>query len=187
MIVNQKELAQCLGVSSRRVRQLREDGLFQLGYDGKGYKLEPCIQEYIEYKINAETGRRASVSKEEVQAQHEEVKKQISILKLRKLRRELHEAADVEAFLTDMLTRFKNRIMEVPAKLAMQISGEMDTNAMIQIIRRELVTALEELSRYDPEEIDGATDSRYAEIGDEDDSEEGEDEDEDEGGDEYMR
>lgn len=28
MIVNQKELAQCLGISSRRVRALREEGLF---------------------------------------------------------------------------------------------------------------------------------------------------------------
>lgn len=185
MIVNQKELAQCLGVSSRRVRQLREEGLFQLGRDGKGYKLEQCIQEYIEYKINAETGRRALISKEEVQAQHEEVKKQISILKLRKLRRELHEAADVEAFLADMLTRFKNRLLEMPTKLAMQISGEMDTNAMIQIIRKELFSALEELSKYDPEEIDGTTDGEQEETRTGDD-EDGDGSDEDESEDEDM-
>ena len=82
MIVNQKELSQCLGISSRRVRQLREDGLFKISQEGRGYNLEKSIQEYIEYKINAETGRRASISKEEVQAEHEEVKKQISLLSL---------------------------------------------------------------------------------------------------------
>lgn len=92
------------------MRQLREEGLFKLTQEGKGYNLEKSIQEYIEYKVNAETGRRASISKEEVQAEHEEVKKQISLLKLRRLRRELHEASDVEAFLTDMLLRFKNRL-----------------------------------------------------------------------------
>ena len=157
MIVNQKELAQCLGISSRRVRQLREDGLFKLSQEGRGYNLEKSIQEYIEYKVNAETGRRASISKEEVQAEHEEVKKQISLLKLRKLRRELHEAADVEAYLSDMLLRFKNRLMAVPTKLAMQVSGEEDLNVIIQTIKRELTAVLEELSEYDPDEIDGQT------------------------------
>lgn len=155
MIVNQKELAQCLDISTRRVRQLREEGLFKLTQMGKGYHLEKSIQEYIEYKINAETGRRASISKEEVQARHEEVKKQISILKLRKLRRELHEAVDVEAFLSDMLIRFKNRLMSLPSKLAMQVIGEEDINVVIRIIKRELTAALEELAEYDPDEIDG--------------------------------
>lgn len=158
MIVNQKELAQCLGISSRRVRQLREEGLFKLSHEGLGYGLEKSIQEYIEYKVNAETGRRASISKEEVQAEHEEVKKQISLLKLRKLRRELHEAADVEAFLSDMLIRFKNRLLSLPSKLAMQVMGEEDINAVILIIKRELNLVLEELSAYDPDEIDGQQD-----------------------------
>ncbi len=155
MIVNQKQLAECLGISSRRVRQLREEGLFQLGQPQKGYVLESCIQEYIEYKVNAETGRRALISKEEVQAQHEEVKKQISILKLRRLRRELHEAADVEAFLSDMLLRFKNRLMALPSKLAMEVSGEDDLNTIIRTIKNGLLAVLEELSEYDPDEIDG--------------------------------
>lgn len=157
MIVNQKELAECLGISSRRVRQLREEGLFRIGQAGRGYNLEKCIQEYIEYKINAETGRRASISKEEVQAEHEEVKKQISLLKLRKLRRELHEAADVEAYLSDMLIRFKNRLLSLPSKLAMEIAGEEDINQIILTIKKELLGVLEELSEYDPDEIDGTT------------------------------
>lgn len=175
MIVNQKELAQCLGITSRRVRMLRDEGLFKITQEGKGYNLEKSIQEYIEYKINAETGRRTSISKEEVQAQHEEIKKQISILKLRKLRRELHEAADVEMYLSDMLLRFKNRLMALPSKLAMQIAGENDMNAIIQIIKTELLSVLEELSEYDPDEVDG----RQGEIADEEDEEEdGEDEEE---------
>ncbi|WP_368373637.1 DNA-packaging protein [[Clostridium] symbiosum] len=167
MIVNQKELAQCLGISSRRVRMLRDEGLFKITQEGRGYNLEKSVQEYIEYKVNAETGRRASISKDEVQAEHEEVKKQISLLKLRKLRRELHEAADVEAFLSDMLIRFKNRLLSLPSKLAMQVMGEEDINAVILIIKRELNSVLEELSAYDPEEIDGQQDDATDEVLDE--------------------
>lgn len=155
MVVNQKELAQSLGISTRQVRNLKSEGMFQTVENGKGYRLEKCVQEYINFKVNAELGRRTSITKEEVQAEHEEVKKQISTLKLRKLRRELHEAANVEAFLSDMLVHFRNRLLSLPPKLAMELSGESDLNQMIVIIQKELNNALEELSEYDPDEIDG--------------------------------
>ena len=156
MLVNQKQLSQYLGISTRRIRQLREDGVFKKR-DGTaaGYSLEECIQEYIEYKVNAETGRRTSISKEEAQAEHEEVKKQISVLKLRKLRRELHEASIVEYFLTDMLVRFRKHLMAIPPRLAMQVAGEEDIGVLTETIRKEMYKALEELSDYDPDEIDG--------------------------------
>lgn len=55
MIVNQKQLANVLGITDRRVRQLRdEQGIFT--YDnqikGKRYNLEKCVQEYIDYKLS---------------------------------------------------------------------------------------------------------------------------------------
>lgn len=167
MIVNQKELAQCLGISSRRVRQLRDEGLFQISKEQHGYVLEKSIQEYIDYKVNAETGRRTSISKEQVQAQHEEVKMKISLLKLRKLRRELHEASDVEDFLTAMLLRFRNRLLAIPSKLAMEVSGETDINCIIEIIKKEMLEVLGELSEYDPDEIDG----QQGEVDEDDESE----------------
>ena len=141
MVVNQKELAQCLGITSRRVRMLREEGLFQSEEKIRGYRLENCVQEYIEYKVNAELGRSALISKEKVQAEHEEVKKQISLLKLRKLRRELHEAADVEYYLTDMLLRFKNRLLALPSKMAMEVAGVNDINQIMQTIQKNLYDA----------------------------------------------
>ena len=63
----------------------------------------------------------------------------------------------MEAFLTDMLLRFKNRLLSVPSRLAMQIAGESDINEIIQIIKKELGAVLEELSEYDPDEIDGGS------------------------------
>ena len=174
MIVNQKELAQCLGISARQVRNLRQEGLFETVPQSRGYILENCVREYINFKVNAEMGRSASISKEQIQAQHEEVKKQISILRLRKLRRELHEAADVEAFLTDMLARFKSRILSLPTKIAMQTAGESDINRIVQSVTKVLNEALEELSEYDPDEIDGQAAGTFEEM-EEEDEEEGED------------
>jgi len=157
MEVNQKELAQCLDISDRQIRNLKQEGLFRTLKNGRGYKLEECVKSYINYKINAEMGRRTSITKEEVQAEHEEVKKQISLLRLRTLRRELHTATNVEAFLSDMLIHFRNRILSLPPKLAMELSGSTDINHMIQVINKNLADALEELSEYNPDEIDGIT------------------------------
>ena len=174
MEVNQKQLSQYLGISTRRIRQLREDGVFQKR-DGTaaGYNLEQCIQEYIEYKVNAETGRRTSASKEKVQAEHEEVKKQISVLKLRKLRREMHESADVESFLADMLIRFRNRLLNVPARVAIRIAGEKDISEVTKVLEKEMLDTLNELSNYDPDEIDGLSgvESGYDEEEEEDEIE----------------
>lgn len=155
MVVSQKELAQCLGISTRQARNLKQEGLFQPVKGNRGYVLETCVQEYINFKVNAEMGRSASVSIERVKADHEEIKKNISALKLRKLRQELHEAADVEAFLSDMLTRFKNRLLSLPSKIAMQIAGEQDISVIIQVLTKGFCEALDELSEYDPDSIDG--------------------------------
>lgn len=155
MVVNQKELAQCLGISTRQIRNLRDEGMFRNVKGNRGYILETCVQEYINFKVNAEMGKGASVSIEKIKADHEEVKKNISALKLRKMRQELHEAADVEAFLADMLTRFKNRLLSLPSKIAMQIAGEQDINTIVRALTKGFHEALDELSDYDPDSIDG--------------------------------
>lgn len=173
MEVTQKELSQCLGISTRRIRQLREEGVFQRKDEkASKYNLEMCIQEYINYKVNAEMGRSACISKEEVQAQHEEVKKQISMLKLRKMRRELHEAADVESFLSDMLLKFRNRLLAVSPRVAMKAVGETDLSKLTEIIQKEMIATLEELAEYDPDEIDGIVIQDF----EEDEEEDGDDE-----------
>ena len=155
MEVTQKMLAECLGISPRQVRNLKTAGLFRLPAGEKKYNLEKCIQEYIQYKVNDETGRHTIVDKERVAAEHEEVKRKISLLKLRKLRRELHEAADVESYLTNMLLAFRNRLEALPQKAAMQIAGVTDMNEVIEILAKIVSEALNELAGYDPDEIDG--------------------------------
>ena len=50
MVVNQKQLAECLGLSSRRVRGLREEGLFKLTQEGRGYNLEKAFRSTLSTK-----------------------------------------------------------------------------------------------------------------------------------------
>lgn len=151
--VNQKTLAAALGISSRQVRNLREQGMFEFAPGTKKYDLTKCVNEYIEFKVKAEVGGGTSIIKEKEQAEHERLKKEITKIKLRKLRTEIHEAADVEEFLNNMLLDFRNRLLSVPAKIAPQILNESDINIIINILTDEILETLDELSEYDPDVI----------------------------------
>lgn len=155
MEVNQTQLANILGITGRRVRQLKEEGLFQQQEKGKKYDLAACVQEYIMYKVKSEMGKGASKDVNVIKAEHEVVKKDISKLKLRKMKKELHEAKDVEYFLGNMLVNFKNKLLSVPSKVAVLLIGEEDVNRITELLKREMIEALEELSEYDPDEING--------------------------------
>lgn len=151
--VNQKTLAAALGISTRQIRYLREQGMFSFIEGKKKYDLTSCVFEYIEFKVKAETGRGTSLDKEKEQAEHESLKKEITKLKLRKLRKEMHEASDVEDFLNAMLSDFRNRLLALPGKIAPLILGEIDINVIIKIINKEVIECLDELSEYDPDKI----------------------------------
>ena len=176
MHVNQKELAAILGISDRRVRQLKNEyGLFSAPEDAenkkKSYLLEKCVPEYINYRLDAEVKQGTNAIKEKEQAEHEQIKKKISILKLRRLGRELHEADDVEEFLTDMLINFKSCLLALPQKVAPMIVSEDDVNVIIKTIEREVFEALDQLSEYDPLKIDKERESSFLDEEEDEDEE----------------
>lgn len=169
--VNQKTLAAALGISARQVRNLREQGMFAFVAGTKKYDLTSCVAEYVEFKIKAETGGGQWIDKEKEQAEHERVKKEISKIKLRRLRKETHEAADVEEFLNNTLSDFRNRLLSVPGKIAPLILGEPDINVIINLLTDEMLETLDELAGYDPDAINSKLDLIYDEDEDGDDDE----------------
>ena len=175
MEANQKQLAKILGLTDRHIRRLRDEyGLFKKQEGKRTYTLESCVPEYLEYKLE-EAGKTGSgYNKEKQQAEHEEIKKKISMLKLRKLQGQLHEAADVEIFLTDMLSAFRNRLLSIPQKVTPLLVGEDDNNVIMDILEKEIFGALGELSEYDPQKIDGEQDA--SELYEEDEEEEDDEE-----------
>lgn len=169
--VNQKTLAEALGISSRQVRNLKEQGMFEFISDTKKYDLTKCVSEYIEFKVKSEVGSGTSIIKEKEQAEHERLKKEITKIKLRKIRKETHEAADVEAFWTEMLLNFRARLLSVPSKIAPQILGLSDINVIIKLLDDEMLGTLSELAEYDPDVVNGENSNGYQDY-DEDDEEE---------------
>lgn len=155
MELTQKQLAEIIGITARQVRNLKEQGLFELAEGSKKYNAAKCVQEYLAFKIKAETGKGTTVVREKEQAEHEKLKKEITKIKLRKLRAEVHEATDVERYWSDMLQHFRNYMLSIPSKIAPKILDESDINKIIQEITEEILAALDTLSEYDPDEING--------------------------------
>ena len=176
--VNQKTVASALGITARQVRNLRDEGMFSFIRGTKKYDLTECVKEYIEFKVKAETGRGASIDIEKERAQHERAKKEITQLKLRKLRKEIHEASDVREMLTGMLVNFRSRLLSVPSRIAPLILNESDINVIIRRLEKEMLDTLDELAEYDPDKINKESGVDFDDEDDEDDedSEDSEDE-----------
>ena len=56
--------------------------------------------------------------------------------------------------MTDMLVRFRARLLTVPQNIAPAVMGVDDVNKVIDILEKEMFAALDELSEYDPLKID---------------------------------
>jgi len=137
-------VAKFLDLTTRRVYQLVKAEVIERLPDGK-FDLKDVSEKYYEFKFGSE-----SRDLNQVKAEHEEVKKRISELKLAKMEGKLHEADDVELIMTNMLVTFRNRILSIPSKLAPQLIGMKNIGKISDLIDRELRDALNELSEYDP-------------------------------------
>lgn len=137
------EVAEFLDITTRRVYQLVKAEIIDRLPDGK-FDLKDVSEKYYEFKFGS-----GSRDLNQVKAEHEEVKKRISELKLAKMEGKLHEADDVELIMTNMLVTFRNRILSIPSKLAPQLIGMKNIGKISDLIERELRDALNELSEYD--------------------------------------
>ena len=54
-----------------------------------------------------------------------------------------------------MLLAFKAKLEGLPTKMAMQVAGMTDVNEIINTLSKSVREALNELSEYNPQEIDG--------------------------------
>lgn len=171
-LVTQKDLAYYLGITPRQIRNLSLDyGMFKDSMEGSKYDLRKCIKEYCDHLVGAATGKRKAVNLTKVKIEHELLKMEATRFKLKALKREMHYAADVESYLSDMLVCFRETLMQQPQKIALQITGEKDANKIILALEKAFNEALSELSGYD-----GAKINRQGKGG-EDDDEDGDDED----------
>lgn len=153
LTVSAAVLGNIFGVTDRRIRQMAEEGIIVRAAKGR-YNLVDSLKNYIlSLKLavdsNDSDNPDGELNFEEEKALHERVKRHISEMKLQTMKGELHKADDVRLVMTDMLSSFKTRMMNIPAKVA-PVLEDRDAGYIKERLTSEVTEALNELKDYNP-------------------------------------
>ena len=153
LTVSAAVLGNIFGVTDRRIRQMAEEGIIVRAAKGR-YNLVDSLKNYIlSLKLavdsNDSDNPDGELNFEEEKALHERVKRHISEMKLQTMKGELHKADDVRHVMTDMLSSFKTRMMNIPAKVA-PVLEDRDAGYIKDRLTSEMTEVLNELKDYDP-------------------------------------
>lgn len=154
-------IAKIFGVSTRRIEQLKTEGIIKGEGRPTKYDLLPTIQAYIRYLSDKANGREKKqtdseleTSKLEAESRYKTAKAEMAELGLQELRGELHRASDVEAITTDHVMFLRSMLMALPGALAVDLAAIDKPAEAADRIRQEVNSILNRLAnyRYDPEE-----------------------------------
>lgn len=148
---NTGELAKLLNITQRRVNQLAEEKIITRQPEGD-FVLPEAIAEFYSFKFQSDEAIDFMAEK----ALHEKAKRELAELELQKRRNEVHDAADVELVMTDMLTNLRSQLLGLPAKMAVQLANR-DKDYIDQTLTDEIHARLTEISDYSPEMFTGGS------------------------------
>lgn len=140
--VGQSELSRALNISRQRITQLIQEKIFLRD------ETDPSGGVFLFDSLRNYWLRQVEKSGEDyfkVKAQHEEVKKNLSELKLREREGELYEASDVEAAWAEILTTLRTNLLALPAKFSAQFEGKSAAE-IYKIMTVEIEDKLQEIS-----------------------------------------
>ena len=159
-----KILAQWLDLTERAVRDLKKRGIIH-EYKGREglYQLRESVVDYINYLRNKNPGL-SNLDYNQERAKLVKTKRETAELELAERKNELHKSEDIEVIMSDMLIRFRTRLMAIPAKQSPILAEKKDQKEIFKILKDAIDEAMEELSDYNAAfeggsaENDGKTD-----------------------------
>ena len=154
-------IAKIFGVSTRRVEQLKTEGIIKGQGKPTKYDLLPTIQSYISYLSEKANGREKKESVKQLEKKKLEAevalkksKADMAELELKELQGEMHRSEDVEAVMTDHILLIRSMILALPSRLAVDVFNAKTAADASEIIKTECYAMLNQLSAYEynPEE-----------------------------------
>jgi len=144
-IVSTKELAIVLGLSTRRIQQLVQDGQFEAVKRGR-FNLAKSVSRYIELQNKDEN----EVDKERAEADLS-IKKAnaiIKVLEAKEMQGKMHRSDDIADMTEDLVFAIRGMLLALPGRLAVDVVHAEDSAEAAEIIRKEVYAIMEELSNY---------------------------------------
>lgn len=140
-----KAVAEVLGVTERRVRELRDEGVLSEERPGI-FNMKTVVKQYLTYKIgDKDDSSRLTAAR----ADREETRSEIEKMKMEEAKGDLHRTEDVERGLKAIFANFKNRLETIPTKYAKTMAQLTDPVEAHDILQKAVEEALIELSNPD--------------------------------------
>ena len=155
-LVSIDELAQLVGVSDRRIRQLQQEGVIKA--EPKNNAKEPARYEFarsiiqiVRYYREKSDSRRSSESEEmaDEKLRQTAAKRKLDEIKLAQAQGEMHRTADIEKVFGAMFTRLRVNLMALPMGMAPMLRDQKNIPEIAGIIEERIGRALSELSHFD--------------------------------------
>ena len=139
-----KVVAAWLGLTERRVRQLRDEGVISEKQPGL-YDLQATVTKYITFLRNGS----GKINLNDERAGLPRAKREAAEMENKLRMGELHRTQDIEAGLKTVFLNIRGRFLALPAKLSPTLAS-MGGNqtAIFDELKQAIDEALEELSDY---------------------------------------
>lgn len=172
VVVSSTVLSDLFGLTTRRVRQLSDEGVITKTSRGR-YNLQDSIRNYIVYLKTTQDLKAPQENDDELDGDKEQAlltrkKREKLELEIAAMQGKMHYSQDVERVMNDMLANFRAKILALPTKVAPRLENEDDVSEIESLLQEEMFEVLQELSEYNPSSFYGDK-----VIIDEDDLEEG--------------
>ena len=149
-------IAKIFGVTTRRVEQLKTEGIIKGSGKPTKYDLLPTIQAYIKYLSDKANGREQkqniadlTESKLNAEARLKQAKAEKADLELKELQGKMHRAEDVEAITTAHVMYVRSLLMSLPGKLAVDCANLTSSREVADRIKREVYSVLDSLVSFE--------------------------------------
>lgn len=141
-------VARHLDMTERNVRTLRDKGVLT-EYKPGLYDLQTATHQYINFLRKKNPDAEEKVDYNTERAKLVRAKRESQELELQLRKNEVHTTEDVEQVMTDMLIRFKTRLMAIPAKLSPILAKKTEQTEIFKLMKSAVDEALEELADFD--------------------------------------
>ena len=160
-LVSTQTIAKIFGVSTRRVEQLKSDGIIKGQGKPTKYDLLSTIKMYIKYlsdkaydREKKETDMDNTSRKLKAEADFREAKAEREKMRLQELNGELHNAEDVEAIVTYHVYQLRSMLLSLPGRIAVDCAEANSAAEVSDVIKKEVYAILNSLAdfKYDKNE-----------------------------------
>lgn len=148
--VSVEELGQAVDKSGRRIRQMDNDlpekeKLLMKGEGGK-YDLFFFIRQWSAYQVK-QSGGGKELNLEDVKAQHEKLKMELTQMELDEKRGDLCSTTEIYMLWAEVLRNVTGKLMDIPSTVAPRITNMENAEEIEAAIERELRACLKMLSK----------------------------------------